>query len=203
MAGVLDVVQYLRGVSALAGKRIEILHGRMDSADKQGTMAAFARGEIDVLVSTTVIEVGVDVHNATLMVILDADRFGISQLHQLRGRVGRGGFAGTCLLVTNLEKEHPSRKRLEAVAATTDGFVLARADLEMRREGDILGARQSGGTSGLRMLSVLRDEDLIERARRDATDIVQADPDLAAHQALKLEIDMYLTEKNEAFLERG
>lgn len=203
MAGVLDVVQYLRGVPALAGKRIEVLHGRMDSPDKQGTMAAFARGEIDVLVSTTVIEVGVDVHNATLMVILDADRFGISQLHQLRGRVGRGGLNGTCLLVTNLEKGHPSRKRLDAVAATSDGFVLARQDLEMRREGDILGARQSGGTSGLRMLSVLRDEDLIERARHDATDIVAADPELKYHPALKLEIDMYVTEKNEAFLERG
>jgi ATP-dependent DNA helicase RecG len=203
MAGVLDVVQYLRGVPALAGKRIEVLHGRMDSPDKQGTMAAFARGEIDVLVSTTVIEVGVDVHNATLMVILDADRFGISQLHQLRGRVGRGGLNGTCLLVTNLEKGHPSRKRLDAVAATADGFVLARQDLEMRREGDILGARQSGGTSGLRMLSVLRDEDLIERARQDATGIVAADPGLKYHPALKLEIDMYVTEKNEAFLERG
>ncbi|SEE01165.1 ATP-dependent DNA helicase RecG [Arthrobacter alpinus] len=203
MAGVLDVVQYLRTVPALAGKRIEVLHGRLDSVDKQGTMAAFARGEIDVLVSTTVIEVGVDVHNATLMVILDADRFGISQLHQLRGRVGRGGHNGTCLLVTNLEKGHPSRKRLDAVAATADGFVLAKQDLEMRREGDILGARQSGGASGLRMLSVLRDEDLIERARQDATEIVAADPELKFHPALKLEIDMYLTEKNEAFLERG
>ncbi|WP_343317642.1 ATP-dependent DNA helicase RecG [Arthrobacter sp. TMP15] len=203
MAGVLDVVQYLRRVPVLAGTRIEVLHGRLDSADKQGTMAAFARGEIDVLVATTVIEVGVDVHNATLMVILDADRFGISQLHQLRGRVGRGGLKGTCLLVTSLEKDHPSRKRLDAVAATTDGFVLAKQDLEMRREGDILGARQSGGGSGLRMLSVLRDEDLIERARQDATEIISKDPELAFHPALKLEIEMYLTEKNEAFLERG
>lgn len=203
MAGVLDVLQYLRRVPALAGTRIEMLHGRMDSVQKQGTMAAFARGEINVLVSTTVIEVGVDVHNATLMVILDADRFGISQLHQLRGRVGRGGHDGTCLLVTNLEKGHPSRKRLDAVAATSDGFLLARQDLELRREGDILGARQSGGASGLRMLSVLRDEDLIQRARQDATDIVDADPGLKYHPALKLEIDMYVTEKNEAFLERG
>ncbi|MFC8304603.1 ATP-dependent DNA helicase RecG [Specibacter sp. NPDC057265] len=203
MAGVLEVLQYLRGNAALGGKRIEVLHGRLDSSDKQGTMAAFARGEIDVLVATTVIEVGVDVHNATLMVILDADRFGISQLHQLRGRVGRGGHEGTCLLVTSLEKDHPSRKRLEAVAATSDGFVLAQQDLEMRREGDILGARQSGGNSGLRMLSVLRDQDLIERARQDATAIVDGDPELKAHPALKLEIQMYLTEKNEAFLERG
>ncbi|MEO8221050.1 MAG: ATP-dependent DNA helicase RecG [Specibacter sp.] len=203
MAGVLDVVQYLRTVPALAGKRIEVLHGRMDSPDKQGTMAAFAAGEIDVLVSTTVIEVGVDVHNATLMVILDADRFGISSLHQLRGRVGRGGYPGTCLLVTNLEPDHPSRKRLDVVASTIDGFVLAREDMEMRREGDILGARQSGGNSGLRVLSVLRDEDLIARARADATEIVAKDPELEFHPALKLEIDMYVTEKNEAFLERG
>ncbi|WP_207346429.1 ATP-dependent DNA helicase RecG [Arthrobacter sp. E3] len=203
MAGVLDVVRYLRELPALSGKCIEVLHGRLDSQDKQGTMAAFAAGEIDVLVATTVIEVGVDVRNATLMVVLDADRFGISQLHQLRGRVGRGGHAGTCLLVTNLEPGHPSRKRLDAVAATSDGFVLAKNDLEMRREGDILGARQSGGVSGLRMLSVLRDEALIERARHDATDLVSKDPELEFHPALKLEIDMYLTEKNEAFLERG
>lgn len=203
MAGVLDVVQYLRTVPALADARIQPLHGRLDSGDKQGTMAEFAAGDIDVLVSTTVIEVGVDVHNATLMVILDADRFGMSQLHQLRGRVGRGGHPGTCLLVTNLEPGHPSRKRLDVVAATIDGFVLARADLELRREGDILGARQSGGSSGLRVLSVLRDEALIERARADATEIVQADPTLEFHPALKLEIDTYVTEKNEAFLERG
>ncbi|WP_269938910.1 ATP-dependent DNA helicase RecG [Arthrobacter sp. HY1533] len=203
MAGVLEVAQYLQGHPALAGKRVEFLHGRMDSAQKQATMADFAAGEIDVLVATTVIEVGVDVHNASLMVIMDSDRFGMSQLHQLRGRVGRGGNQGTCLLVTGLEPGHPSRKRLEAVAATNDGFALARDDLDMRREGDILGARQSGGNSGLRMLSVLRDEALIERARADATAIVDADPQLLLHPALKMEIDMYVTEKNEAFLERG
>ncbi|MGO4383524.1 ATP-dependent DNA helicase RecG [Specibacter sp. RAF43] len=203
MAGVLDVVQYLRNVPALAGKRIEELHGRLDSADKQGTMAEFAAGDIDVLVATTVIEVGVDVHNASLMIILDADRFGMSQLHQLRGRVGRGGHAGTALLVTNLPPGHPSRKRLEAVAATTDGFVLAREDLELRREGDILGAKQSGGSSGLRVLSVLRDEALIMRARRDATEIVREDPALDRHPALKLEISTYLSDGKEAFLERG
>lgn len=203
MAGVLETVEYLRTVPALAGLRIATLHGRMDSADKQETMAAFTDGAIDVLVATTVIEVGVDVHNATLMVILDADRFGMSQLHQLRGRIGRGGHAGTCLLVTGLEPGHPSRKRLDAVAATIDGFVLAQEDLEMRREGDILGARQSGGVSGLRMLSVVRDEKLIGRARQDATEIVAVDPELEFHPVLKLEIEMYLTEQNEAFLERG
>ncbi|ALE06444.1 ATP-dependent DNA helicase RecG [Arthrobacter sp. ERGS1:01] len=203
MAAVLDVVAYLRTVPVLAGTRIEALHGRLESAAKQGTMADFAAGDVDVLVSTTVIEVGVDVHNATLMVILDADRFGMSQLHQLRGRVGRGGHPGTCLLVTSLEPGHPSRRRLAAVAATIDGFVLAREDLELRREGDILGARQSGGSTGLRMLSVLRDEALIERARADATEIVEADPLLERHPALKLEIESYVNEENEAFLERG
>ena len=203
MAGVLGVLQYLRTVPALAGQRIEMLHGRLDSGEKQDTMAAFTAGEINVLVATTVIEVGVDVRNATLMVILDADRFGMSQLHQLRGRVGRGEHAGTALLVTGLEHDHPSRKRLEAVAATIDGFVLAQQDLQMRREGDILGARQSGGVSGLRILSVVRDEDLIGRAREDATAIVTADPELEFHPALKLEIEMYLTQKSEAFLERG
>lgn len=203
MAGVLEVVEYLRGVPALAGKSIQALHGRLDSAQKQAAMADFAAGTTDVLVATTVIEVGVDVHNATLMVILDAERFGMSQLHQLRGRVGRGGFPGTCLLVTNLEPDHPSRERLAAVAATVDGFALARTDLELRREGDILGARQSGGRTGLRMLSVLRDEDLIERARADAADIVASDPLLKEHGALKLEINSYLTAQSEAFLERG
>lgn len=203
MTGVLETLEYLRTVPALAGLRIQMLHGRMDSARKQDVMAGFTAGEIDVLVATTVIEVGVDVHNATLMVIVDADRFGMSQLHQLRGRIGRGGHPGTCLLVTGLERDHPSRKRLDAVAATIDGFVLAKQDLEMRREGDILGARQSGGVSGLRMLSAVRDEALIGRARQDAIRIVELDPELEFHPALKLEIEMYLTEQNEAFLERG
>jgi ATP-dependent DNA helicase RecG len=203
MAGVLAVVDYLRTVPALAGTRIEALHGRLDTAVKQSTMADFAAGQVDVLVSTTVIEVGVDVHNATMMVILDADRFGMSQLHQLRGRVGRGGLPGTCLLVTSLEPGHPSRKRLEAVAATTDGFVLAREDLEMRREGDILGASQSGGRSGLKMLRVLRHEDIILRARDDAAAIIAEDPDLARHPALNYEIQAYINAEKEAFLERG
>lgn len=203
MAGVLDVVQYLQGVPALAGTRIEMLHGRMDTDEKARVMADFASGAIDVLVATTVIEVGVDVKNATLMVILDAERFGISQLHQLRGRVGRGEHGGTCLLVTRLEPWHPSRQRLEAVAATTDGFELARSDLQMRREGDILGAHQSGTASGLRNLKVLRDEELIDRARAAANEIVADDPTLERHGVLKLEIEIYVTEQNEAFLERG
>jgi ATP-dependent DNA helicase RecG len=142
-------------------------------------MRAFARHEVDVLVSTTVIEVGVDVANATTMVILDADRFGVSQLHQLRGRVGRGGFPGLCLLVTNVEDPtSPARERLEAVAGTTDGFVLSRIDLEQRREGDVLGASQAGRRSSLENLRVLRDEDTIVAAREAAEALLGRDPGL-------------------------
>ena len=170
---------------------------------KAETMASFASNETKVLVSTTVIEVGVDVHNATLMVILDADRFGISQLHQLRGRVGRGGLPGTCLLVTTLEPGHPSRRRLEAVASTTDGFELSQEDLKLRREGDILGASQSGGRSTLKLLRVLEHEDIIARARADAQSLVADDPALADQPALAAAIDQYLNPEKEAFLERG
>jgi ATP-dependent DNA helicase RecG len=137
-------------------------------------MQAFTNKEIDVLVSTTVIEVGVDVPNATVMVIMDADRFGVSQLHQLRGRVGRGTSPGLCLLVTNAEPESSARARLDAVAGTVDGFELSRIDLEQRREGDVLGASQSGSRSHLRLLRVLRDESMIEQAREDASTIIES-----------------------------
>jgi ATP-dependent DNA helicase RecG len=140
-------------------------------------MRAFANREIDVLVSTTVIEVGVDVPNATVMVIMDADRFGVSQLHQLRGRVGRGTSPGLCLLVTSADIESSARERLEAVASTIDGFELSRIDLEQRREGDVLGARQSGSRSHLRLLRVLRDESMIEEAREDASTILETGVD--------------------------
>ncbi|WP_434612854.1 ATP-dependent DNA helicase RecG [Arthrobacter sp. A5] len=203
LAEVTAVVEQLRTEPALAGVRIEALHGRLDTDEKTDTMAAFAAGEVDLLVSTTVIEVGVDVHNATLMVILDADRFGISQLHQLRGRVGRGGLPGTCLLVTSLEAGHPSRRRLDAVAATTDGFILSQEDLKLRREGDILGASQSGGRSTLRLLRVLQHEDIISQARDDAWEIVQKDPQLRENSALEAAIEAYLNPEKEAFLERG
>lgn len=203
MASVLDVVEQLRQEPALSGCRIEALHGRLDPLEKSRVMADFAEGSVQVLVSTTVVEVGVDVHNATLMVILDADRFGISQLHQLRGRVGRGGLPGTALLVTELEPEHPSRRRLTAVAATTDGFELSQEDLKLRREGDILGASQSGGRSTLRLLRVLEHESVIEMARSDANRIVAGDPDLDAHPALREAIDASLNPEKEAFLERG
>jgi ATP-dependent DNA helicase RecG len=168
----------------LAGLRLEMLHGRMAPEDKDRVMQAFAAGKVDVLVSTTVIEVGVDVPNATVMVILDADRFGVSQLHQLRGRIGRGGHAGLCLLVSAADPASTSMERLTAVAGTRDGFELSRIDLEQRREGNVLGIEQSGGRSGLKLLSVLRDEDVIERARAAATAHLAVDPDLSASPAL-------------------
>ncbi len=203
LASVTAVVEGLRQEDALRGVRIEPLHGRQDPVLKSETMASFVANQTQVLVSTTVIEVGVDVRNATLMVILDADRFGISQLHQLRGRVGRGGLPGTCLLVTTLEPGHPSRRRLDAVAATTDGFALSQDDLKLRREGDILGASQSGGRSTLRLLRVLEHEDVIERARNDAQRLVAEDPELRRHEPLAAAIDEYLNPEKEAFLERG
>ncbi|HLN78294.1 MAG TPA: ATP-dependent DNA helicase RecG [Nocardioidaceae bacterium] len=168
----------------LQGLRVESLHGRMSPERKEAAMRAFAEGELDVLVATTVIEVGVDVGNATVMVVLDADRFGVSQLHQLRGRVGRGGHPGLCLLFTQVEANTPAQERLLAVASTTDGFELSRVDLEQRREGDVLGAAQSGSRSGLKLLSVLEHEDEILAAREAAVEVVTGDPDLRHHAAL-------------------
>ena len=170
---------------ALKGLRIAALHGRLSSEEKESTMRAFHSGEIDVLVSTTVIEVGVDVPNATVMVILDADRFGVSQLHQLRGRVGRGSEAGLCLLVTRNEEGSPAMDRLQAVASTLDGFELSRIDLEQRREGNVLGASQSGTRSHLRLLRVLDDEEVILTAREIARDLLASDPLLATVPALR------------------
>ena len=200
---VASMYSYLRTEDALVGVRIGTLHGRMDPAEKTAVMTAFERGEIDLLISTTVIEVGVNVPNATLMIIMDADRFGISGLHQLRGRVGRGGYAGTCLLVTRQEEGGVSRERLDAVASTTDGFELSRIDLAQRREGDILGAAQSGSKSTLRFLRALADADIIERAREDARSVVEKDPTLAKHPSLARTIDRALDADREAFLGRG
>jgi ATP-dependent DNA helicase RecG len=187
----------------LAGLRTAVLHGRMPPDDKDRTMRAFAAGDIDVLVSTTVIEVGVDVHNATTMVLLDADRFGVSQLHQLRGRVGRGGLPGLCLLVSHAELGSPARDRLDAVAATTDGFELSRVDLEQRREGDVLGASQSGFRSGLVTLRVLRDEKTIVRAREAAEALLSEDPALAQAPALAAAVDEIERSAASAYLDKG
>jgi ATP-dependent DNA helicase RecG len=187
----------------LAGLRVAQLHGRLPPEEKDRTMRAFAAGEIDVLVSTTVIEVGVDVANATTMVLMDADRFGISQLHQLRGRVGRGGFPGLCLLVSRSEAGTPARERLDAVAATTDGFQLSRVDLEQRREGDVLGRSQSGFRSTLQNLRVLRDEDTIVAARAAAEALLDADPELSSHEPLRLAV-IEMEESAEAdFIEKS
>ena len=164
---------------ALRELRVEKLHGQLPTEEKETRMAAFAAGEVDVLVATTVIEVGVDVPNASVMVICDADRFGISQLHQLRGRIGRGGHAGTCLLLTGSPRDSLARERLDAVSRTRDGFELADIDLEQRREGDVVGASQSGVRSGLRLLRVLSDADLIGQARELADRCVASDPGLS------------------------
>ena len=188
---------------ALQGLKIAVLHGRLPAEEKEATMQAFSQGEIDVLVSTTVIEVGVDVPNATIMVIMDADRFGVSQLHQLRGRVGRGTSPGLCLLVTNCEEESSARERLNAVAGTLDGFELSRIDLEQRREGDVLGANQSGTQSHLRLLRVLRDEDLIEQARNDAEELIATDNDLSDYPALKSELVKLQRDQAIDYLDKG
>jgi ATP-dependent DNA helicase RecG len=187
----------------LKGLKIAILHGRLSADEKDTTMQAFTKGEIDVLVSTTVIEVGVDVPNATIMVIMDADRFGVSQLHQLRGRVGRGTSPGLCLLVTQCEEETPARERLNAVAGTLDGFELSRIDLEQRREGDVLGANQSGTQSHLRLLRVLRDEALIEQARDDAESLIATDNDLSDYPALRAELAQLQRDQAIDYLDKG
>jgi ATP-dependent DNA helicase RecG len=188
---------------ALQGLKIAILHGRLSSDEKEATMQAFSKGEIDVLVSTTVIEVGVDVPNATIMVIMDADRFGVSQLHQLRGRVGRGTSPGLCLLVSHCEDLTPARERLNAVAATLDGFELSRIDLEQRREGDVLGANQSGTQSHLRLLRVLRDETLIEQAREDAELLIAKDNDLKGYPVLRKELAQLQRDQAIDYLDKG
>ncbi|MFE9739309.1 ATP-dependent DNA helicase RecG [Streptomyces sp. NPDC006477] len=199
---VLDVAEKL-GTGPLAGLRIAVLHGRMHPDDKDDVMRRFAAGELDVLVATTVIEVGVNVPNATAMVIMDADRFGVSQLHQLRGRVGRGSAPGLCLLVSEMPEATPARQRLGAVAATLDGFELSRIDLEQRREGDVLGQAQSGVRSSLRVLTVIDDEEVIAAAREEATALVLADPDLTAHPGLRTALDALLDKDREEYLEKG
>src|SRR6478735_261228 len=182
--GVVQVADLLSRHPAFTGIRVEILHGKMPSDDKDAVMQAFARGDIDVLVATTVVEVGVDVPNASTMAILEADRFGVSQLHQLRGRVGRGGVPGLCLLVTEAPLGTPARERVEAVASTLDGFALAEIDLELRGEGDVLGDAQSGARSSLRLLRVVKDADVIAEARIAAEQVLEADPALERNPGL-------------------
>ncbi|MGW1613096.1 ATP-dependent DNA helicase RecG [Streptomyces sp. NPDC002285] len=199
---VLDVADQL-GKGPLQGLEVEVLHGRMHPDDKDAVMRRFAAGETDVLVATTVIEVGVNVPNATVMVIMDADRFGVSQLHQLRGRVGRGTAPGLCLLVTEMPEASAARQRLNAVAATLDGFELSRIDLEQRREGDVLGQAQSGARSSLRVLAVIEDEEIIAEARDEATALVAADPELEHLPGLRTALDALLDEEREQYLEKG
>ncbi|MFE0512066.1 ATP-dependent DNA helicase RecG [Streptomyces sp. NPDC058964] len=199
---VLDVADQL-AKGPLAGLRVEVLHGRMHPDDKDAVMRRFAAGETDVLVATTVIEVGVNVPNATAMVIMDADRFGVSQLHQLRGRVGRGSAAGLCLLVTEMPEAGAARRRLDAVASTLDGFELSRIDLEQRREGDVLGQAQSGARTSLRVLAVIEDEEVIAEAREEAAAVVAADPDLERLPGLRTALDALLDEEREQYLDKG
>jgi len=199
---VLDVAPQL-AAGALAGLRVEVLHGRLAPDVKDDVMRRFTAGEVDVLIATTVVEVGVDVPNATVMVVLDADRFGVSQLHQLRGRIGRGSAPGLCFLVTDLPDGAPPAERLRAVAATTDGFELSRIDLESRREGDVLGASQSGRRSSLRLLSVLRDEDVIVDARQEASALVAVDPTLEHHPVLRAALDAALDPDRADYLEKA
>jgi ATP-dependent DNA helicase RecG len=203
IATVMDTLPMVRGLPELSGYRVEAVHGALPSDEKDEVMLALSQGDIDVVVATTVIEVGIDVPNATIMVVLDADRFGVSQLHQLRGRVGRGSHPGVCLLVTHSEADSPARARLDAVASTTDGFDLAAIDLELRSEGDVLGQRQSGRRSGLRLLRVTHDADLIDLARQYATELVAEDPDFSHHSALASEIHRRLDETSADYLAKN
>jgi ATP-dependent DNA helicase RecG len=199
---VLDVAPAL-AAGPLAGLKVGVMHGKLHPDEKDRVMTEFAAGRLDVLVSTTVIEVGVDVPNATTMVIMDAERFGVSQLHQLRGRVGRGAHAGLCLLVTEAPAESAARERLDAVAETGDGFQLSRLDLAQRREGDVLGSAQAGRRSSLKLLRLLADEDLIASARVEGTALVADDPQLAKHPAVKEAIDDFLGDRRAEFLDKA
>jgi ATP-dependent DNA helicase RecG len=199
---VLDVAPALME-GPLHGLRVGVLHGRLPGDEKDAIMRDFAARKLDVLVATTVIEVGVDVPNATVMIVLDAERFGVSQLHQLRGRIGRGEAAGICLLVTESEESAPSRERLDAVASTQDGFALAELDLELRQEGDVLGEAQSGTRSHLQLLSLRRDKELIAEARQEAELLLADDPDLAGQPGLAAAVAALVDAERAEFLEKG
>jgi ATP-dependent DNA helicase RecG len=201
--GVVQLAQLLATHPRFAGLRVETLHGKLHADEKDRIMRAFAAGEIDALIATTVIEVGVDVPNASTMIIMDADRFGVSQLHQLRGRVGRGGVPGLCLLVTEAPAGSAARARVEAVAGTLDGFALAEVDLELRGEGDVLGDAQSGVRSSLRLLRVVTDADLIAEARQSADEILAEDPALLRHPGLAQAIDRRLDASERAAMAKN
>lgn len=201
--GVTQLHDEIAVMPEFAGIDTAILHGRLATDEKDAVMARFQSGSCSLLVATTVIEVGVDVHNATMMIVMDADRFGISQLHQLRGRVGRGGHPGLCLLVTRQPADTVARARLDAVASTTDGFELSHIDLELRNEGDVLGVRQSGGRSGLKLLRVRKDADLIETARAGAEGVLDTSPDLFAFPLLADALARRLEEAEREFLQKS
>jgi len=187
----------------LLGLRLGILHGRLPPGEKDEVMTAFAAGELDVLVATTVIEVGVDVPNASMMVIMDAERFGMSQLHQLRGRVGRGRAPGICLLISEAPQGSAGRTRLAAVEATSDGFELAEADLELRREGNVLGTTQAGRSTALKQLSLRRDREVIEQARTDSLGLVGDDPEMTAWPGLADMVSLVIASENQEYLDKG
>jgi ATP-dependent DNA helicase RecG len=202
-ASVESISALIREHPLLGKRRIAELHGRMSSDGKDAVMQAFSAGDLDVIVATTVIEVGVDVPNASTMVVMDADRFGVSQLHQLRGRVGRGGVPGLALFVTHAQPGTTAYERVEAVASTTDGFELARIDLELRSEGNVLGTSQSGGRSSLRLLRAARDGDVIMDARDAAAEILAADPGFVGHPVLADAISRRLSESERDFLDKN
>lgn len=203
IANVSDTVSQLRSLPALKGIEIGILHGQMSAEEKDQAMADFTAGRTPLLVATTVIEVGVDVPEATMMVILDADRFGLAQLHQLRGRIGRGKFGGVCLVWSRVQPDTLASRRLDAFTKTTDGFELAAFDLQLRESGDILGDSQSGRASSLKILDLLADEEVISQARKDAKHLVAGDPHLQQHQVLQQAIARRVSEEEQEFLERG
>jgi ATP-dependent DNA helicase RecG len=200
-----SVIQLAEQLAAqeLAGLRLAVLHGRLPPEEKDKVMQAFADGRVQVLVTTTVVEVGVDVPNATVRVVMNAGRFGVSQLHQLRGRVGRGSHEGLCLLVTDVPAGEQARERLDAVAETLDGFVLSRVDLRQRREGDVLGTAQAGRKSSLKLLGLLEDEDLIGQAREAAIELVDGDPSLSGHRGLADAVDKLLAGDRADFLAKA
>ena len=203
IANVSDTVSHLRSLPALKGIEIGVLHGQMSAEEKDRAMADFTSGKTPLLVATTVIEVGVDVPQATMMVILDADRFGLAQLHQLRGRIGRGKLGGVCLVWSGAQPDTLASNRLQAFTETTDGFRLAAVDLKLRESGNILGESQSGRASSLKILDLLADEAVISQARQDAKTLVTADPELKSHQILKEAIARRISEEEQEFLERG